>query len=235
MGKDTNISWTDSTLNLAWGCTKVSTECMNCYLYRLSPRFGRDPYKVQLTRAGWLGNVRRAQIVKCGKRIFINSMSDTFHDHISDLILDYWFADFAAFPEKQFQILTKRPERAAEYFCSREVPENCWIGTSVGIAEVKHRIDTLRQIKAKVRFLSCEPVLEDLGDLNLTGIKWVIVGGESDPSEPRPMKPEWAESIRKQCEDGGVAFWFKQMGGKGGSGAGGDLLNGLRYQEFPES
>lgn len=230
MGKDTTISWTDSTLNLAWGCTKVTTECENCYLYRLSGRFGRDPYKVQLTRAGWLGNVRRAQIAKCGKRIFVNSMSDTFHKDIDDLILHGWFADFAAFPDKQFQILTKRPERAVEYFRTRKVPDNCWIGISVGIRESKHRIDTLKEIKAKVRFLSLEPTLESLGKLDLSEIHQAIQGGESGPHY-REMRVEWARETRDQCVDQHVPYFYKQSSGpRPGMNP---TLDGQTWHQFP--
>ena len=133
-----------------------------------------------------------------------------------------------------FQILTKRPGRARNFFRDRKVPDNCWMGVSVGMAAAKSRIDTLREIDARVKFLSCEPLIEDLGELNLDGIHWVIVGGESDYKAPRPMKPEWAENVRRICQRDGVAFFFKQNGGRGGGGAGGDLLNGVRYQEWPK-
>jgi protein gp37 len=201
-------------------------------MYRLSPRFGRDPYKVNLTQAGLLGNVADALIRNYGKFIFVNSMSDTFHKDISDQTLDMWFNLFKRHPEKVFQILTKRPERAYEYFRARAVPPSCWIGTSVGIRATLPRLDFLRMIDAK-RFVSAEPLVEDLGAVDFTGIHWVIIGGESGET-PRAMRPEWAESLVKQAHEQGCKVWFKQMGGKGGGGAGGDSLNGRKIQEMPE-
>ena len=234
MGRDTNIAWTKSTLNLAWGCTKVSQECKNCYMYRLSAQFGQDPTVVRITKAGSTPKATDAAIRKMHELVFVNSMSDTVHKDIPDDVLENWFAAFAAHPEKQFQILTKRPERAAKYFETRVVPDNCWIGTSVGMASAKTRIDELRQIDDCIRFLSCEPLIEDLGELDLRRINWVIIGGESDPKAPRPMDPAWAERIIAQCKVNGVKVFFKQMGGVGGDGAGGDLINGRRIQEMPD-
>ena len=241
MGKDTNIAWTKSTLNLAWGCTKVTRECTNCYMYRLSERFGKDPLHVQITRAGKSPGALETAIRRCHQLVFVNSMSDTFHDDIPDSYLDFWFAMFQSYPSHQFQILTKRPLRAYDYFTKRAetredhvgVPDNCWIGTSVGIKEAKERINTLRQIPTRIRFVSFEPLLEDLGTVDMTGIQWAIIGGESDDAHPRPMEPQWAWSLIEQARVFEVKVFFKQMGGKGGDGAGGDLLNGRRIQEMP--
>ena len=202
-------------------------------MYRLSEQFGKDPYTVNITKAGSSPHNMELAIKKMNSPMFVNSMSDTFHYGIPDAVLDEWFRTFKQHPEKQFQILTKRPERAREYFTTRKVPGNCWIGTSVGIRDAKPRIDILREIHAPILFLSCEPVLEDLGELNLYDIDWVIIGGESDKNHPRPMKPEWAESVVSQARNWGCAVFFKQMGGKGGDGAGGDLLNGVQIKEFP--
>lgn len=257
MGRDTNIAWTQSTLNLAWGCTKVSEECRNCYMYRISESVHRNPYEVDILgphRKPWAVDHSVQQIGRFGLDIinpaymdyvesrirsvkkgmvFVNSMSDTFHEDIPEEVLKAWFTIFETHPERQFQILTKRPGRARNFFRGRKVPDNCWMGVSVGMASAKSRIDVLREIDAKVRFLSCEPLIEDLGELDLAGIHWVIVGGESDYEHPRPMNPEWAESIRAMCQRERVVFFFKQMGGVGGDGVGGDLLNGIRYQEWP--
>jgi protein gp37 len=136
-----------------------------------------------------------------------------------------------------------RPERAKEYFSqpngigfdmpSKKVPRNCWIGTTIGVKASLNRLDILRSIPARIRFLSCEPLLEDLGKINLEGISWVIVGGESDPDAPRPMKSEWAWNIINQCKACKVPVFFKQMGGKGTGGAGGNLLDGKQIQEYP--
>lgn len=235
MAEKTGISWTDSTLNLAVGCTKVSEECRNCYMYRDMDRYKQlDPYKVTLTKAGKDKSLMRSKIKKSGEKIFVNSWSDTFHKGISDATIFNWFQVFQEFPDKQFQVLTKRPERASEYFKNQKVPNNCWIGTSVGIMESKTRINALRSIDARIRFISFEPLLEDLGDLDLSGIHWAIIGGESDLTNPRPMKSEWAENIVSQCREAHIPVWFKQMGGIGKGGAGGDILNGRRIQEFPK-
>jgi protein gp37 len=120
------------------------------------------------------------------------------------------------------------------YYRSRPVPRNVWVGCSIGEKKRLWRLDQLRRIDAKVRFVSFEPLIEDLGEFSLKGIHWAIVGGESDRSNPRQMKPEWAENIRRICEGDGVTFFFKQMGGKGGNNTGGDLLNGIRYQDYPD-
>ncbi len=235
MAEKTGISWTDSTLNLAVGCTKVSEECRNCYMYRDMGRYKQfDPYKVTLTKAGKDKNIMRNLIKKAGQKIFVNSWSDTFHKDISSATIYNWFQVFQEFPDKQFQILTKRPERAYSYFMGYEVPFNCWIGTSIGIKESLSRMNYIKSINAKIRFISFEPLLEDLGELDLTGISWVIIGGESDLVAPRKMNPEWAENIISQSHKQGIAVWFKQMGGKGKGGAGGNLLNGRKIEEFPK-
>ena len=234
MAEKTRISWTDSTLNLAVGCTKVSEECRNCYMYRDLGRYKQfDPYKVTLTKAGKDKNIMRNLIKKAGQKIFVNSWSDTFHKDISAATIYNWFQVFQEFPDKQFQILTKRPERAYDYFMGYRVPYNCWIGTSIGIKDSLSRMNYIKSINAKIHFISFEPLIEDLGELNLKGIEWVIIGGESDSTNPRPMHPEWAENIIKQAKEQGVAIWFKQMGGKGKGGAGGELINGRKIQEFP--
>lgn len=151
---------------------------------------------------------------------FVNSMSDLFHNDIPFEFLDQVFDVIKSTPQHTYQILTKRAARMRKYFMSGErvVPDNVWLGVSVenrryGLS----RIDELRKIKASIRFLSVEPLLEDVGQLDLSGIHWVIVGGESGP-KARPMKPEWVESIKEQCEQRGVAFFFKQWGGWGVDG-----------------
>lgn len=225
-------------------------------MFRLSRRFGYDPYTVILLGPHikpWLGfesvherhenGINKAFIDYAERKIrslndliFVNSMSDTFHENIPDYVLDAWFYVFGKHPEKQFQILTKRPERARDYFRTRKVPDNCWIGTSCGIASAKTRIDILREINAKVRFVSLEPLLEDLGQVNLAGIQWAIIGGESDYDSPRPMKQEWVLNLIQQVKEQGVKVFFKQWGGKGGDGAGGNRCPccNSTHQEFPD-
>jgi protein gp37 len=232
MGKTTNISWTKSTLNTAWGCTKVSAECLNCYMYRFSERLHIDATKVVIRiDTPWK---LRAEIDKLNNLVFVNSMSDTFHKAIPDKMLDMWFDVFAEYPDKQFQILTKRPERAVSYFIGHDVPSNCWIGTSIGIKSAISRLDYLKQIEAPVRFVSAEPLLEDLGEIDFEGVNWVIIGGESDYQHPRPMQPSWAQNVIGQARKAGASVWFKQMGGIGGDGAGGEYLEGNKIQEYPK-
>jgi protein gp37 len=237
MAEKTGISWTDSTLNLAVGCTKVSEECKNCYMYRDMNRYKQfDPYKVTLTKAGKDKSVMRNLIKKAGEKIFVNSWSDTFHKDISDATLYNWFQVFQEFPKKQFQILTKRPERMSQFalnFNGHSYPKNCWMGTSIGTKESLIRLVPLQFTSAYIKFVSFEPLLEDLGQINLQNVDWAIIGGESDFKNPRPMKPEWAENIVKQAREQNVSVFFKQMGGLGGGGAGGDLLNERKIQEFP--
>lgn len=170
---------------------------------------------------------------------FVNSMSDLFHKQVPSAFIDQVFNVIDACPQHNFQILTKRPNRMAQYFQKRSVPQNCWLGTSV--EDRKYgvpRIDLLRKVPAKIRFLSIEPLLEDIGSINLRDIHWVIVGGESGP-KARPMKPEWVENIRLQCDAQGASFFFKQWGGWGADGVkrpkaeNGRLLHGRTWDEMP--
>jgi protein gp37 len=165
--------------------------------------------------------------------IFVNAMTDTFGEFYSFDLIEKWHQFFERHPEREFQLLTKRIGRAMVFYRSRPVPRNVWVGCSIGQRSRLRRLDQLRQIDAKVRFVSFEPLIEDLGEFSLEGVQWAIVGGESDRSNPRPMKPEWAANIRRICERDGVAFFFKQMGGRGGDRVGGNLLNGICYQTFP--
>jgi protein gp37 len=170
---------------------------------------------------------------------FVNSMSDLFHEKVPEEYIDQVFGVIDATPQHYYQVLTKRAARLARYFRHRTVPPNVWLGVSV--ENRRHgvpRIDYLRAIPARIRFLSVEPLLEDLGDLDFSDIHWVIVGGESGP-KARPMKPEWAESVRRQCAEQEVAFFFKQWGGWGADGKrrakskNGRLLNGRTWDEMP--
>jgi protein gp37 len=166
--------------------------------------------------------------------IFVNDMTDTFGEFYSFDLIEEWHRLFERHPEREFQLLTKRIGRAMVFYRSRPVPRNVWVGCSIGEKKRLRRLDQLRLIDAKVRFVSFEPLLEDLGDFDLKGIQWAIVGGESDLRNPRPMKPEWAENVRRICDRDEVAFLFKQNGGKGGDGAGGGLLDGTYYHEYPK-
>jgi protein gp37 len=170
---------------------------------------------------------------------FVNSMSDLFHEGIDDGFIEQVFSVIKCAKQHQFQILTKRAERMTAFFDGRKAPDNAWLGVTVENKE--HglpRIDYLRKLDVKIRFLSCEPLLEDLGFINLKGINWVIVGGESG-ANARPMKLEWAENIQRQCESQAVKFFFKQWGGWGADGkkrpkkANGRMLNGRVFSEMP--
>jgi protein gp37 len=172
---------------------------------------------------------------------FVNSMSDLFHDDVPDEFLDKVFDVIMKTPQHTYQVLTKRAERLPQYFKDRECPRNVWLGVSVEDKQYGvPRIEYLRQVKAQVRFLSIEPLLEDVGSLNLREIHWIIVGGESGP-RARPMKTEWVENIQRQAEEAGTAFFFKQWGKWGPDGVGRDkktngrVLNGRTWDSMPES
>lgn len=208
----TKISWTDATWNPVHGCSKVSAGCDNCYAETLSRRYGftikpwtteNAPENIQLKPH----KLQEPYRLKAPSRVFVNSMSDLFHPKIPTEYRERVFDVMRDCQQHIFQVLTKRPRGAARY--TGEWTPNIWQGTSIENRATLHRIDALRKTDAKVRFLSLEPLLEDLGDLDLTGIHWVIVGGESGKGF-RPMPHEWARNIRDQCVDAGVAFFFKQ-------------------------
>jgi len=171
-------------------------------------------------------------------KYFVNSMSDLFHEKIDLDFLDEIFEVIRKTPRHTYQILTKRENRLKNYFSNREVPDNVWLGVSVESKKHTNRIDILREIVAKIKFLSIEPLLEDIGKVDLSGIDWVIVGGESG-FKARPMKKEWAISIKEQCEEQGAAFFFKQWGTWGEDGkkrskkANGRILEGKEWNEEP--
>jgi len=230
------------TWNPTVGCTKISPGCKHCYAEKMAERLqamGTPGYEqgFELT----LIESRLGDPLKRKKSTvyFVNSMSDLFHEEVPFAYIDMVFETIKQAHWHTFQILTKRADRLAEYFTGRVAPDNAWIGVSV--EDKKYglpRIDMLRSVNASVRFLSVEPLLEDLGTLDLENIHWVIVGGESGP-KARPMKPDWVESIQAQCEAQGAAFFFKQWGGWGADGKkrakkyNGRLINGRTYDEMP--
>lgn len=242
MANKSRIEWTEATWNPATGCTKVSAGCKHCYAETMAKRLKamgtpgyENGFKLALHPARLNEPLRR----RSPTTYFVNSMSDLFHDKVPDVFLEQVFQVISATPQHTYQILTKRAERLPVYFSTRRVPPNAWLGVSV--ENKRHgvpRIDYLRQVDAAVRFLSVEPLLEDIGQINLRGIHWVIVGGESGP-KARPMKPEWAENVRKQCNDAKIAFFFKQWGVWGADGvrrskkANGRVLSGHIWDEMP--
>jgi len=245
------IEWTDSTWNPVTGCTKVSAGCDNCYAHRLA--HGRlaamyrralpvvptsanldDPFAVRL----WPDRLNQPAQWRDRRMIFVNSMSDLFHVDVPEEFVRRIFEVMLRIDRHVYQVLTKRPRRAVRFFERNTdlfprgaVPAHIWMGTSVENQDVEYRVRHLRQLPAAVRFLSCEPLLGPL-DLDLGGIHWVIVGGESGEGH-RPMEPEWVEGIQRQCRRADVPFFFKQWGGRTAK-AGGRKLDGRTYDEMPE-
>jgi protein gp37 len=234
MALNSQIEWTESTWNPVTGCTKVSQGCKFCYAERMAERLqamGQANYRrgFQLTLQPHMLDLPLKW--KTPLRIFVNSMSDLFHD---DVPLDYIQRVFDVMIRARwhrFQVLTKRAERLSELAPSLDWPANVWMGVSVESAHHVDRIDALRRTGARVRFLSLEPLLGPLEDLNLEGIDWVIAGGESGP-KARPVKEDWILDIRNQCREAGVAFFFKQWGGKNKKKSG-RLLEGRSWDEMP--
>lgn len=244
MGSSSDIEWTESTWNPTRGCTRISPGCQHCYAERMAHRYSGAglPYEglTRSTPSGprWRGIVRTVEDAvdlplhwRKPRRIFVNSMSDLFHEDIDLAFLRRVFDVMRQASWHTFQILTKRAARLRIVAHELEWPQNVWMGVSVESADYVDRIDDLRAVPAAVRFLSLEPLLGPLPALNLEGIHWVIVGGESGPSA-RPMAPEWVRDIRDQCERKQVAFFFKQWGGvrKGKTGR---TLDGRTWDAFP--
>ena len=243
MSQNTKIEWTEQTWNPATGCTKVSPGCEHCYaevmanrLKAMGVRGYENGFKLTLQpQRLWEPLQRKKPTV-----YFVNSMSDLFHEEIPASYIKSVFAVIENSPWHTYQILTKRAARMADIMQNINIPPNVWMGVTV--ENIKHglpRIDLLRKVNAPVRFLSIEPLLEDLGTINLTGVHWVIVGGESGP-KARPMKAEWVNNIKKQCKDFDVPFFFKQWGGWGADGVkrpkkqNGRLLHGKAWDGKPE-
>jgi len=206
----TKIEWTNATWNIITGCDKYSEGCTNCYAERMHKRLramGQGKYNHDFRFVYFCEEELKRTFGKQKKMVFVNSMSDTFHKHIDDDAI-YKILQ-ACYDNKPhiFQILTKRAERVV-YF---NYPDNVWLGVTVEHPKYKNRIDFLKQTDAKVKFLSCEPLLGDLGELDLSGIDWVIVGGESGPNA-RGCKAEWVRNILVQCKNQNVPFFFKQWG-----------------------
>jgi protein gp37 len=228
---NTGIEWTDRTWNPTTGCNKVSPGCTHCYAEAITKRFTQNfPQGFDLTLHP--ERLEEPKRWRTPSRIFVNSMSDLFHEEVPLSFLKKVFEVIGATPWHVYQILTKRHERLLQLSTELVWHENIWIGVSVENQNYVHRVDYLRKVPAKVRFLSCEPLLGAL-DLDLTDIHWVIVGGESGQKH-RPMQLEWAQSIRNQCQEAEVAFFFKQWGGRTPK-AGGRLLEGQIWDEMPDA
>lgn len=229
-----NIEWTEVTWNPVTGCTKVSQGCKNCYAERMAKRLkamGSARYKDGFSVTLHPDLLDAPQRWRRPRVVFVNSMSDLFHENIPDAYIARVFETMAACPRHTFQILTKRADRLASLAPMLPWPPHIWMGVSVEDSRVMHRIAALRTVPAAVRFLSLEPLIGRLENLPLDGISWVIVGGESGP-RARPMKPEWVNSILRQCRAAGTAFFFKQWGGVR-KDLTGRRLNGVFYDEMP--
>lgn len=240
----TAIEWTDEVWNPMTGCTKISAGCDHCYAHVVAERRTREVYLRQLpvkdTRANrsdpfaprfWEERLTLPFSWREPRRVFVNSMSDVFHAHFSLEQIQMVFDVMNALPQHQFQVLTKRPERAARLASELLWTDNIWMGTSIEDMRVARRADALREVPAYVRFISAEPLLGSLQPLNLDGIHWMIGGGESGAGA-RPPKEEWATELRDRCLEAGVAFFWKQWGGFTPK-SGGRLLEGRTWDEYP--
>jgi protein gp37 len=249
MAGSSDIEWTEATWNPIAGCTIVSPGCTNCYAMRMAARLqamGMAKYAGTTRKSGkrhvWTGrvNIDTAALSapltwKKPQRIFVNSMSDLFQDKADAGFIRQVWGVMERAHWHSFQVLTKRPERMLALLSRPEFPTlpNVWLGTSVESDEYLDRIDVLRQIPARVRFISFEPLLGPIADPNLSDIHWAIVGGESGP-RARPMEPSWVEDLRAACKRQGVAFFFKQWGGNRKKKTG-RLLGQRTWDEYPPS
>ncbi|MCL2220196.1 MAG: phage Gp37/Gp68 family protein [Chitinispirillia bacterium] len=238
----TKIEWTDATWNPSVGCSKISAGCKHCYAEVMARRLqamGVAGYEDGFTFKILPERLSQPANIKKPTKFFVNSMSDLFHEKMPFSFLDKIFKVIADTPQHHYQILTKREHILQKYFLKRTVPANVWLGVTVEHAQAKHRIDVLRNISAAVRFISIEPLIDDVGELDLTGIHWVIVGGESGVSA-RAMNQQWAVNVQAQCAEQKVAFFFKQWGTWGEDGVrrnkkeNGSILLGKEWKEEPE-
>jgi protein gp37 len=243
MSNNSSIEWTEATWNPTTGCDRTSPGCDNCYALSLAKRLkamGSGKYQAdgdpRTSGPGFKLTCHDDALVipsgwKSPKMIFVNSMSDLFHPEVPFEFIERVFAVMAETPRHTFQVLTKRSKRLAEVGTRLTWPSNVWMGVSVETSKYAFRLDHLRAVDAAVRFVSAEPLLGPLDNLNLEGIDWLIAGGESG-SGARPVESDWVRNIRDQCEDSGVAFFFKQWGGRTPK-AGGRELDGAVHSQLP--
>lgn len=232
-----SIEWTQMTWNPVTGCDKVSQGCKFCYAEVMARRLkamGLEKYRNGFDVTTHPDTLDEPYSWKKSKIVFVNSMSDLFHEKVSISFIQKVFRVMNDNPQHIFQILTKRPEVLLKYDQNGYLNwgDNIWMGVSVEDEKVMHRIDVLSKTDAKVKFLSCEPLIGPLSNLPLSNIDWVIVGGESGHN-PRPMKPEWVIDIKEQCKFADVPFFFKQWGGRNKKKEGREL-EGRTYDEMPE-
>jgi protein gp37 len=238
MSLGTSIEWTDATWNPVSGCSKIARGCDNCYAERFAERFRGvrgHPFENGFDLTLRPHKLREPLSWRAPRRIFVNSMSDLFHKEVPREFVDRVFDTMEQANWHVFQVLTKRSSLMRSYvnarYLGRAAPPHIWIGVSVEDRRALTRLTHLRQTRASTRFISFEPLLEDLRDVDLAGIQWAIAGGESGP-RARSVLPEWIRSIRDQCRSQGVAFFFKQWGGRTPKERG-NRLDGRQWLEFP--
>lgn len=234
MADNSAIEWTNATWNPVTGCDKVSPGCAHCYAETFAERWrgiAGHPYQQGFDLRLWPNRLDQPLRWKRPRTIFVNSMSDLFHERIPEPFIQQVFDVMEQASQHTFQILTKRHERLAELAPRLTWHPNVWMGVSIENRRFVHRADLLREVDAAVRFISAEPLLGPLEGLDLKGIDWLIAGGESGQRHRR-CDPAWVDDLRKRCADEGVAFFFKQWGGRT-SKAGGRLLDGQTYDAMP--
>lgn len=238
MADKSTIEWTDATWNPVTGCTKVSDGCDNCYAARFAERFRGvpgHPFETGFDLTLRPQRLRQPFEWKKSRMIFVNSMSDLFHKAIPEEYISRVFDTMEVADWHVYQVLTKRSSLLQKFvnrrYRSRPVPAHIWLGVSVEHQKATSRIVHLQNANATTRFLSIEPLIGPVGKLDLNGISWAIVGGESGPGA-RPMDPRWATDVRNQCLRAKVAFFFKQWGGRNPK-SGGRLLEGKEWNQFP--
>jgi protein gp37 len=231
------IEWTEATWNPVTGCSKVSPGCAHCYAETFAERWRGiegHPYEQGFDLRLWPERLAQPLRWKRPRMIFVNSMSDLFHEDIPELYLRKVFEVMRIADHHTFQILTKRHERLAELAPTLPWPPNVWMGVTIENRRFVHRADYLREVDAAaVRFISAEPLLGPLQGLDLSSIDWLIAGGESGPRH-RPVRPEWLRELRDRCQEEGVAYFFKQWGGRHPKSGGRDL-DGRTWDEMPAS
>ncbi|MGN7479727.1 DUF5131 family protein [Solibacillus silvestris] len=235
MAGSSNIEWTEVTWNPVTGCNKVSAGCKNCYAERMAKRLhamGNPRYLNGFNVTLHEDLISLPYTWKKPRKVFVNSMSDLFHENVPLDFIQKVFNTMNDTPHHTYQILTKRSSRLAAISDELIWGENIWMGVSIENETVLHRIEDLRKTAAQIKFLSCEPLLGPLNDLDLTSINWVIVGGESGPRS-RPIEEDWVWNIKLQCEKYSVPFFFKQWGGVQKHKTG-RVLKGQIYDEYPE-
>lgn len=238
MAQATEIEWTDATWNPVTGCTKIGPGCDNCYAERFAERWRGikgHPYEQGFDLRIWPGRLKQPLAWRKPRLIFVNSMSDLFHKKVPQEFIDAVFETMETANQHIYQVLTKRSSLLRRYinqrYSGRLAPEHIWLGVSIEDRAHLSRLEHIKQVNATVRFISFEPLLGQIGKIDLSGIAWAIVGGESGPNA-RPMHPAWARELRDQCIDQNVAFFFKQWGGTRPK-SGGRELDGATWDGFP--